>query len=83
MSCMSEFFGTRIRLLKHLSDRRRPECRDFLFSELKPPLSEEEVLRLDELDRVTRRQSRHAGLSYVPSTSQLVRNGKPSGICRS
>ena len=74
-------FGTRLRLLKHLSDKRRPRCREVVVSSI-VPLSDDEVLRLDELDRVARQDARNDGLSYVPSCSQIFKDGKALGVCR-
>ena len=74
--------GSRLRLLKHLSDKRRPGCRDKI-KEVTSPLPFDVVVNLDNADRLARQAARHAGSSYVPAGSQAFRvDGKLTGVCR-
>ena len=73
---------TRLRLLKHLSDKRRPKCRS-LVAYMVPPLPLDRVELLDREDRLARAASRGVGLNYVASSSQALRaDGKMTGTCR-
>eukprot|EP00973_Karenia_brevis_P028821 3974320-Karenia_brevis.AAC.1 len=51
--CKSKY-GTRLRLLAHLSDSRRPRCRNDLLSGQYPTLTDERIKELDAIDRVAR-----------------------------
>ena len=74
--------GTRLRLLKHLSDKRRDKCRSQLTASYIPPLPDDVVQQLDEADRATRAAARAEGFSYVGSKSQALRaDGKRAGLC--
>ena len=72
---------TRLRLLKHLSDRRRDFCRSRIKDAM-TPLSPSEVARLDSLDSAARKAARGLGHSSVPSTAQArTALGKRIGFC--
>ena len=73
---------TRMRLMKHLTDKRRTACSS-VIQKLVPPMSAEEVRVLDERDRASRASARNSGLSFVPSKCQARRSdGKMTGVCR-
>ena len=65
-------FSCRISCILHLSDSRRPRCREILLAGGFPELPPDEVLRLDEVDRVQKRLSKRAGHSHVLSTAPCV-----------
>eukprot|EP00959_Pyramimonas_sp_CCMP1952_P423052 8861964-Pyramimonas_sp.AAC.1 len=46
-------FAQRLRLIAHVSDSRRPKCRDWILSRC-PRLPDSEVAKLDEVDREQR-----------------------------
>ena len=72
-------FRTRLRLLTHLSDSRRPKCREWLLAH-GAPLPEAVIASLDEVDKVSRRAAQRAGLSYVAAVlPALAPNGKVVG----
>ena len=62
--CGANFRG-RLRLLDHLSDSRRPRCKDACLKGTVPKLSLERVVELDEPDRVARTSARESGHSHV------------------
>ena len=66
-------FNSRLRLLAHLVDSRRPKCRDRILQSHSPKLSEAEVSRLDELDRKLRRDARRAGHTHVLASGPATR----------
>ena len=73
-------FNSRLRLLAHLSDTRRPKCRDKLLSGTVPPLSHKRIAVLDELDKVTRRNAQRLGQTHPVAIGSAVRaNGKRIG----
>ena len=59
-------FNTRLRLLAHLCDSRRPKCWDRICAQPTnfERLSDERTLELDAADRVSRREARRAGYSH-------------------
>ena len=63
----STCFRSRLRLLAHLCDSRRPTCRDACFSRDITPLTETRVVELDKLDRLARTEARRAGHSHAIS----------------
>ena len=61
------FFSTRVRCLVHIGDHRRPTCAAWLLKHgtLLPPAT---LDRLDEVDRVQRRDAQRQGLSGPRAT---------------
>jgi hypothetical protein len=57
-------FRTRLRLLAHLSDTRRPKCRDAALAGAVQPLPAKRILELDALDKVARREAHRQGYSH-------------------
>ena len=66
-------FRTRLRLLAHLCDSRRPRCRDACFGSDITPLCEERVKELDELDRGARRAARRSGHTHPLAVGAATR----------
>lgn len=67
-------FLSRLRLLAHLSDPRRPKCWKFIcdYPDQTSPLSEERVTELDEADRPARREAQRQGMSHVKAIGPAV-----------
>lgn len=61
--CCKVDFQTRMRCLAHLSDSRRPHCREWVTSH-SSKMSSAEVAELDTELRIQRRQARQAGKSH-------------------
>ena len=61
------FFSSRVRCLVHIGDHRRPKCAEWLLKHgtLLPPAT---LDRLDEVDRVQRREAQRQGLSGPRAT---------------
>ena len=73
-------FNSRLRLLAHLVDSRRPKCRDTILQSNFPKLPESEVQRLDICDRTYRRIAKRAGHSHVLAAGAAIRaNGTVVG----
>ena len=71
---------TRLRLLAHLSDSRRPRCRDELLSGFHLPLSAEETAELDAKDTEAKREAARSGHSHVIAAGAArTRDGKLLG----
>ena len=76
------FFSSRLSCLRHLSDSRRPKCRDLLLNGSFPQISAEECLRLDNIDRILKTQAKRQGHSHVLSTRPAVTSsGRLRGLC--
>ena len=74
-------FSCRISCILHLSDSRRPKCRELLLSGDYPELPPGEVIQLDEIDRVQKRLAKRAGHSHVLSTAPCVTaSGRLRGV---
>ena len=73
-------FRQRVRVLQHLGDTRRP-CRQRLFDGNYPRISEEAMLRLDEVDRHYRRQCQQEGYTGIIARDSAMKGGKPVGRC--
>jgi hypothetical protein len=58
---------SRLRLLAHLSDPRRPKCWKYICDhpDRDAHLSEERVKELDEADQIDRREAQRQGKSHV------------------
>ena len=74
------YFSTRVRCLGHISDNRRPKCADWLLKHgtAVPPAT---LVRLDETDRVHRREAQQQGLSG-PRATAPARNAQGRVIGR-
>ena len=73
-------FGTRLRLLAHLSDVRRPKCRDRLQDGSFPALSTSRIAELDALDRIARRDAKRSGhTTPIAVGTALTADGKRIG----
>ena len=74
-------FGTRLRLLAHLCDSRRPKCRDVCLSGSIPPIAADEVGRLDLIDRDLKRSAARCGHTPVLATGAARRkDGRVIGV---
>ena len=60
--CCRTAFSSRLRLVAHLSDARRPSCREWMFVH-GSKLDETRVAELDELDKAARNTARAGGLT--------------------
>ena len=65
-------FGTRIRLISHLTDSRRPKCREQLLLAA-PPFSLEDTLEMDKHDQALKRAAWREGHSHVIAVGSAVR----------
>ena len=76
MSCKTNY-QSRLRLLAHLVDTRRPKCRDSILLSGRAKLSQAEVMRLDLIDRTVRTETRKSGhthaLAKLPATTSKGR----------
>jgi hypothetical protein len=73
-------FLTRIRVIAHLSDVRRPKCRNVLLSGSRAPLPPSVQQALEELDRTTRREALQAGHTHpIAYRSARTKDGKRIG----
>ena len=80
-ACGTEFVQ-RLRLIAHVSDSRRPRCRDWLLSHC-PRLPDAEVAKLDEVDRELRRSAQRAGHSHNLAVAPArTASGKVTGRVR-
>ena len=70
--CCKTNFQTRLRCLAHLSDTRRPKCRDEILPGAMPPLTIEAVRRLDDIDRNEQRKAWRSGHSQPLATTPAV-----------
>ena len=59
------FYRTRIRVIAHLSDRRRPMCRDLVLAGEVPLLDPNIAAQLEDRDRQLLRDARKAGATHV------------------
>ena len=75
---------TRLRLLSHLSDKRRPKCWNVIRSApAQHKLADALVEKLDESDRVERLNARRQGRSHAVAKGQsFAANGKMTGRVR-
>ena len=77
-SCKTNF-GSRLRCIAHLSDRRRPKCADWVLKNC-TALSNKKQEQLDEIDRAARRQAQQNGRSHaIASTPARNSSGKIVG----
>eukprot|EP00973_Karenia_brevis_P007924 1074663-Karenia_brevis.AAC.1 len=61
-------FNTRLRLLAHLVDSRRDRCRNLILHGNFDRIPDVEVQRLDNLDKISRRDARRAGHTHELAT---------------
>ena len=64
-------FSTRLRLIAHWSDKRRPKCWSWVLTNA-TPLPTSVVAELDELDKVQCRQARQIGHTVPLSSGPVV-----------
>jgi len=77
-SC-SSIYGSRLSLLAHLSDARRPMCREYVLQHCEP-LSASFVAKLDEADNEMRKAARKSGRSHHISVQPTINaNGHQVG----
>ena len=71
----SSVFSTRLRLIGHLSEKRERHGRAPCFPQVVPSmmLEDSEVRRLDELDKVARREARRRGRTQPLSQGPALR----------
>ena len=78
-SCKT-FFCTRIRVIKHLSDSRRPTCRDRILADDALLLPMSLFQKLEARDRVLRREALHSGHTHpIASGSACTAAGRRIG----
>ena len=64
--CCKSVCFTRLRVLAHVTDKRRKKCRDtLLLGSIIPPLPPKEIDRLDDFDRDARNEFRKLGRSHA------------------
>ena len=79
--CLTDF-RDRVRCLEHLSDSRRPKCRQQLLGGGFPALEPARVAELDAIDCVARRLAQQAKKSHVLADRPAVSSdGKALGRC--
>jgi len=79
----STSFQTRLRCLAHLSDSRRPRCRDKILSGDLQPLALDEVRAMDASDRTARRMAWRSGHTHPLASAPAVKaNGQLTGRVR-
>ena len=77
--CCKTDFRQRLRLIAHVSDSRRPACRDWILQNC-TPLSESVISKLDKHDTVLRREAQRSGRSHHIATLPAKRtDGKIVG----
>ena len=66
-------FHSRLRLLAHLVDKRRPKCRDQILFGNFHKNCHEKVLKLDIEDRVARRAAKQQGHTHAIAVGSATR----------
>ena len=61
--CCKCDYRQRLRLIAHVSDGRRPKCRDWILQHC-APLTEANIMRLDKEDTKLRREGQRKGRSH-------------------
>ena len=75
-------FHTRIRCLAHLTDSRRPRCREVILSGSWPQLSQSMLEQLEEVDRNARREAQRNGKTHPTAKGSAKRaDGRIIGRC--
>ena len=73
-------FHSRLRLLAHLSDTRRPKCRNILLAGSIQPLPKRRIDELDVADKLARRAAQREGRSHpFAARSALTSDGQCIG----
>jgi len=72
-ACKSKLH-TRLRVLKHLSDKRRRSCANQILSGDFAPVDADTLAKLEDDDRQAIRAARHDGHTSVPAVGQAVRS---------
>ena len=73
-------FQSRIRVIAHLSDKRRPACRDRVLNGEFPLLPEQLFVQLQEADRHTRKMALHDGHTHpIAQASAVKADGRRVG----
>ena len=69
---------TRLRVIKHVSDKRRTKCSSIILGGQVPRVENEQIQILEELDRAARREACKNGHTAVPAVGQAK---NASGRC--
>jgi len=81
--CCKNIYHTRIRVMAHLQNPKKPECKTHVLSGFLNPLSASEVQRLDSLDAAAIRAARKQGHAYPKAACAATdANGKCIGCAR-
>ncbi len=75
-------FHTRLRVLAHLSDKRRTSCSSALVAGAHPRLASEEVLRLNQIAEAWRNARRDGHTHAIAVMSAVTEAGKRIGHVR-
>ena len=65
---------TRLRVLKHLSDKRRTKCSDRILGGEFAMVGRDELVKLDEIDRTAKREAWRSGHTSVPAVGQAKKS---------
>ena len=72
-------FQQRLRCIAHVSESRRPRCREYILANCHQ-LSQSVCVQLDEHDRVYRRQAKRAGRTHhIADVLAIKKNGSVVG----
>ena len=66
-------FVTRLRCLRHLTDARRPTCRDKILAGGWPLVPQHDIQTFEQIDRDARRSARQSGNSHALSVTSATR----------
>ena len=69
--CMTDF-RERFRCIAHLSDSRRQKCANLIFERKLIPLPDEQVQKLDELERAAKTAAKKDGHTHILATASAV-----------
>jgi len=76
-------FRSRIRVISHLSDVRRPKCRDCILTGCVPVIADSLYVQLQERDKQLRRKALHQGHTHpIASGSARTADGRTVGHVR-
>ena len=74
--CATKFVD-RLRCIAHLSDKRRPKCRDILLNGSYPTVSVEKLVELDSQDRELRHSAWKSGRSHhIAASPAMAADGR-------
>ena len=71
-ACQTNFI-TRLRVLKHVCDKRRTKCSKRILSGEFPTVSKEALVFLEDADRASKRAAKRGGHTSVPALGQAKR----------